>query len=87
MEGRVLWYKPETGCGCLTSDVGGRFQFRTPGADGTIHGGAQVTFQVAEMDGELVGVNVRVVRSCVDALADENQPLVREFHSVVTFDA
>ena len=87
MEGRVLWYKPSSGLGCLTSDVGRRFRFKTPGEDRAIHGGARVAFKVTEMDGDLIGVHLRVIQSGLDALAHEDQNLAREFRSVVAIDA
>ena len=86
MEGRVSWYKPDAGWGGLVSHNGLHFSFKTPRADSTIHGGARVAFQVSEMDGQLVGVNVRVIESCVDALVHENEHLAREFRSVVAIE-
>jgi len=86
MEGRILWYKPASGTGCLLGDTGTRFPFRTRGEDDTIHGGARIAFKVSEKDGNLVGVNVRVVQSCVDILLHENEHLAREFHSVVAIE-
>jgi hypothetical protein len=86
MEGRVLWYKPATHNGCLASEAGRLFPFETPTEDGTIHGGARVRFKVAEQDGQLVGVNVQVIESCVSALVQENRQLAREFRSVVSIE-
>ena len=62
MEGRVLWYKPGSRRGCLTSDAGRQFAFETEGEDRSIRGGARVTFKVSELDGDLVGVNVHVIQ-------------------------
>ncbi|MCK4658099.1 MAG: hypothetical protein KAV82_01130 [Phycisphaerae bacterium] len=86
MEGRVSWYKPNSGWGCLVSHAGRRFSFKTSEVDGEIHGGARVEFKVSEMGGDLVGVNVRVTQSCVDALLQENEQLAREFRSVVAIE-
>ena len=87
MEGRVMWYKPGSGHGRLISNSGRRFAFHTRGEDSTIHGGARVVFKVAEMDGELVGMSVRVTESCLDALLHEHKQLAHEFSSVVTIEA
>lgn len=86
MEGRVLWYKPGSETGCLRGDSGRRFLFRTRGDGDAIHGGARVVFKVAEMDGNLVGVSVRVVQTCLDILLRENDHLARKFQEVVTIE-
>jgi|WetSurMetagenome_2_1015567.scaffolds.fasta_scaffold784664_1 hypothetical protein len=83
MEGRVIWYKPGLQQGCLVSDSGTRFTFRTRGEDDTLQGGARVVFKVSERDGDLVGVNVRVTEPGLDPLARDPGRLAQEFHTLM----
>ena len=86
MEGRVMWYKPGSGQGRLVSNSGRRYAFRTRGEDHDIHGGARVAFKVAEMDGDLVAVGVRVTESCLAALVNEQRQLAHEFSLVIAIE-
>ena len=80
MQGRIVWYRPDTGEGVLVDDSAIERSFRLEYDDPGLQGGDLIRFGTT---GENGGMEVQVIERWVDHLNDCFRPLVNQFHSTV----
>lgn len=80
MQGRILWYQPDTGEGVLVDESAIERSFRLEHDSPDLQGGDLIRFRSTGQNG---GTEVRVIERWVDHLNNCFRPLVNQFHSTV----
>jgi len=79
MQGRIAWFRLETGDGFITTESGAEIPFRVGSDHRHLHGGDLVGFEAVSHDHGLSAQNLRLLERGLDGLKADQSTLVRQF--------
>ena len=85
MQGRIAWFRLDTGEGIVTTDGGRDYPFKLPSDPYRLQGGDIVSFDVIENGRYHHADNIRLLERWVECLGKEHRPLIRQLFDTVQF--
>ena len=85
MQGKIVWFRLDTGEGIIATDRGNEFPFTLHADQPQLQGGDIVEFDPVENGHGTEAQNIRLVQTCLDQLKQKHLPLVRQFFATIQF--
>ncbi|MFQ6049406.1 MAG: hypothetical protein ACE5K7_08580 [Phycisphaerae bacterium] len=85
MQGRIAWFRPDTGEGLINTEAGMEVPFRVQSDELHLEGGDIVEFDSLHDGRGIEACNLRLIEKWVDRLNQQHLPLVRQLFATVRF--